>query len=163
MTAEQTRTIRDARPDEAAELALIMDQALAARDSMPLPTVASAGTLATVQRGMERDRTRTRVAVDNDDMIAGFVQSHPNKFDSTGEHVALLMVAPGSQGQGFGRLLIDKVADDARTAGRNRLSLSTEAEDNEDAHAFYHRLGFHAARGSRSEQTSYVLPLRPNS
>lgn len=56
--------------------------------------------------------------------------------------LASIAVAPGLQGKGIGAQLIRTFVSQARALGGDRVSLSTDAEDNDAANCFYHSLGF---------------------
>lgn len=75
--------------------------------------------------------------------IRGFVSLH-------GESLAALFVAPFFQGQGAGKLLVDKAK-----SRRNRLTLSVYKE-NRKAVAFYQQCGFKVIKEQMDRHTQHL-------
>ncbi|WP_427891292.1 N-acetyltransferase family protein [Kribbella sp. GL6] len=83
------------------------------------------------------------VLVAEDDGIVGFV-SGEQRTHWAGDrelYVGELVVAPGHEGQGVGRALMESAAEYAKLQGLKAVTLDTGAA-NSNARAFYGRLGF---------------------
>ncbi len=89
-------------------------------------------------------------------MRAGYVHLHPDVDFFTGEthgHVSDLVVAPGAEGRGIGRALMEAAEAWARARGYRLLTLNVFG-DNVRARALYDRLGY------RPDTTKMVKELR---
>jgi ribosomal protein S18 acetylase RimI-like enzyme len=85
-----------------------------------------------------RDRgTNVAVLAEGEDIL-GFGIMHYRELDA---HLALFAVRPSHRGRGLGSQLVAWLEKPARIAGIERLRLEARA-DNEEALAFYGRLGF---------------------
>jgi GNAT superfamily N-acetyltransferase len=133
-------TIRDARPEDAADLARLLDQ-------LGYPTDAAA-----VERRLERlwivgDRV---LVADADGCAVGLahLQVTPSlERERPAAKLGALVVDDAYRGRGIGRALVDATEQEARSRGCELLFL-TSAGRRDDAHAFYERLGL-AETGKR--------------
>jgi len=71
---------------------------------------------------------------------AGCIALHPFEGDIC--EMKRLYVRPAFRGKGVGRLLVDRVIDEARQIGYKRMRLDTIASSMQDAIALYRRKGF---------------------
>ena len=148
MTAPAGITVRDARPDEWAEVGEVV---VAAYEHAGL--VSNDGYLAHIREVEDRaTAARVLVAVDEDDRILGSVtyvdgpDSAYAEIEREGEAgVRMLGVRPEAQGRGIGQALMDACIDLARAAGRDRLVLVTTGVFKHAAR-LYLRNGFKRAR-----------------
>ena len=126
-------TIRDARLEDSAAIAALLDQ-------LGYPADAAA-----VARRLERlqivgDRV---VVADVDGAVAGLahLQVTPAiEYDRPAAKLAALVVDEAARGRGVGRALIDEVEREARARGCVLLYLTT-SERRAAAHAFYEDVG----------------------
>jgi GNAT superfamily N-acetyltransferase len=126
-------TIRDARREDAADVAGLLDQ-------LGYPTHAAA-----VEGRLERLRiVGDRVVVaELDGRVVGLahLQVTPGiERDRPAGKLAALVVDEACRGRGIGRALVDAIEQEARSRGCDILFL-TAAERRRDAHAFYVRVG----------------------
>jgi ribosomal protein S18 acetylase RimI-like enzyme len=126
--------IRDAGPDDAAELAELLGQ-------LGYPTEAGA-----VGRRLERLAASgvDRVFVAVDGGVVGVVSVHVSRsleYDGDAAKISAVVVDERRRGTGVGRALIDTAEAEARARGCEVLWLTT-AEHRAGAHAFYRALGF---------------------
>ena len=127
--------IRDARPDDAAELAELIGQ-------LGYPTEPTA-----VVRRVERLGATgvDRVLVAEDDgRIVGLVSVHVSRsleYDGDAAKLSAIVVDTDRRGTGIGRTLVEAAEAEARARGCEVLWLTT-AEHRAGARAFYRTLGF---------------------
>ena len=84
------------------------------------------------------------VAVAGGDKIAGVVSAHASPLltrDTRICRITAMVVAETLHGRGVGRLLTDRVEQEARRWNCDRIEV-TSSERRTGAHAFYRRLGF---------------------
>jgi ribosomal protein S18 acetylase RimI-like enzyme len=127
--------IRDAGPDDAAELAELLGQ-------LGYPTEAGAvgGRL---ERLAASGVDRVFVAVDGGSIV-GVVSVHVSRsleYDGDAAKISAVVVDERRRGTGVGRALIDAAEAEARRRDCEVLWLTT-AEHRAGAHAFYRALGF---------------------
>ena len=127
--------IRDARPDDAAELAELIGQ-------LGYPTEPAA----VARRLMRLGATGVdRVLVAEDDgRIVGLVGVHVSRsleYDGDAAKISAIVVDESRRGTGLGRALVAAAETEARARGCEVLWLTT-AEHRVGAHAFYRTLGF---------------------
>jgi ribosomal protein S18 acetylase RimI-like enzyme len=116
-------------------------------------------------------RTTVLVAVDGGQVLGSITVELDTKLDPAQElapdeaHLRMLGVAPGAQGRGAGRALMEGAAALARAAGKSRLTLGTLSEM-ATARRLYEAMGF---QGGPSEEHApgrwhirYELRLRPD-
>jgi GNAT superfamily N-acetyltransferase len=125
-------TIRDARLDDSAAIAALLDQ-------LGYPTDPAA-----VSPRLERLRiVGDRVVVaEVDGRVAGLAQLHVSpalEYDRPAAKLAALVVDESQRGQGVGRALVEAMEAEARVRGCVLLFLTT-ATRRKDAHAFYERV-----------------------
>ena len=127
--------IRDARPEDAAELTELIGQ-------LGYPTEPAA-----VVRRLERlgatGVDRVLVAEDGG-RIVGLVGIHVSRsleYDGDAAKISAIVVDESRRGTGVGRALVDAADAEARTRDCEVLWLTT-AERRAGAHAFYRALGF---------------------
>ena len=110
---------------------------VAAIEAVSLPTPWSE---AAFRHELDLPFSRSLVAhpADDPDEVAGYVV-----FWLVADEIHLLdlAVAPGQRGRGVGRLLAERVLDEARSTGA-RLTTLEVAEDNATARGLYESLGF---------------------
>lgn len=164
----ETITFRQALPQEAGAIALVLSRANAQRDEEPLPPSVTASEVVHMRQRMAVSGTWTYVAADGE-RLAGFALGFPG--DGTGEvgteaaaeYLSLLMVEPEYWGRRIASRLLDLAAERARAAGRSRLTLWTRDLDNEHARGAYEHKGFRLtglARGSHyGRQVHYCREL----
>jgi GNAT superfamily N-acetyltransferase len=126
-------TIRDARPEDAAAIARLLDQ-------LGYPTEAAA-----IPSRLERLRiVGDRVVVaEVDGRVAGLAQlqvSPTIALERPAAKIDALVVGESHRGQGIGRALVAEMEAEARVRGCVLLYLTT-ATRREDAHDFYRRVG----------------------
>jgi N-acetylglutamate synthase-like GNAT family acetyltransferase len=130
-----TVDIRDARPDDAAELAELLGQ-------LGYPAEADA-----VGRRLERlgasDVDRLLVAEAGGRIVGlvGVHVSHSLEYDRDAAKLSALVVDEGRRGTGVGRALVAAAEAEARARDCELLFLTT-AERRTGAHTFYRALGF---------------------
>jgi N-acetylglutamate synthase-like GNAT family acetyltransferase len=130
-----TVDIRDARPDDAAELAELLGQ------------LGYPGEVDAVGRRLERlgasDADRLLVAEADGRIVglAGVHVCHSLEYDRDAAKLSALVVDEERRGTGVGRALVAAAEAEARARGCELLFLTT-AERRTGAHAFYRALGF---------------------
>ena len=127
--------IRDAGPDDAAELAELLGQ-------LGYPTHADAVTRR-LKRLTASGVDRVLVAEDGGHIV-GLVGVHVScslEYDGDAAKLSAVVVDERRRGSGVGRALIDAAEVEARARGCEVLWLTT-AEHRGGAHAFYRALGF---------------------
>ena len=134
MSGRATTTVREARPgDREAMLRLLAD----------LGYASDAGTLEE-RLGRIEDEPSVQVLVAERDgeviALASLHVLHLIERSPLGRLSAIVVGEPVRR-SGVGRALIERVEHEARDAGCDRLEV-TSGEWREDAHAFYHELGF---------------------
>lgn len=142
--------IREARPDEADELAAIQREAsLAAYPHIFPPERYPYPTEAVRERWQEAlDDPEVTVIVADERRAVGVVMSRPEWLDG-------LYVRPEWWGRGVGRALHDEVLARQRAAGATRCHLWV-LEANDRARRLYERLGWRESGETR------VVPFPPN-
>lgn len=134
--------VRPVTPDEHEQVAALT---LAAYDGVGAVTSTYRESLADVA-GRVADGAIVLVAVDGDEVLGSvtLVDAVSPHFEH-GRHgdggFRMLAVAPGAQGRGIGRRLLDAALDHARAAGWGRLAITT-MEWMPTAHALYESVGF---------------------
>jgi GNAT superfamily N-acetyltransferase len=147
-TAPRLVTIRDARPDEWAEVGDLVVQAYERAGLM-----SEDGYLDHIRDVEDRARTaRVLVAVDDDGRILGSVTYVPGPGSAYAETerdgeagIRMLGVRPEAQGRGVGRSLMNACVELARAEGRDRLVLVTTGVFKQ-AVRLYLRAGFKRSR-----------------
>ena len=143
--------LRETVLNDVPKMALIMEQASAARKSEPLPTkVIDPADLTYLEERLSRVGAWSVLAT-MDSEVVGFVAGNPVKDlaeQSVGapesvmtEDLGLIMVSPQCWGLGIGQKLLDWSADFHRVQGKQRLELWTQ-EENLRARSLYERLGY---------------------
>ena len=103
------------------------------------------GTSEEAARGywMRDPPARTFVAVSDDGAVLGTAEMGPN-HGGPGAHIASagFMVDPRHEGQGAGRLLGERVLEQARADGYRAMQFNAVAASNERAVALWRSLGF---------------------
>ncbi|WP_026449420.1 GNAT family N-acetyltransferase [Actinopolyspora mortivallis] len=92
---------------------------------------------------MHQPPGRTLVAVDENGLVLGTAEIHPNQ-GGPGAHVANagFMVDPRHAGRGVGRLLGERVLEWARADGYRAMQFNAVVETNTGAVALWRSLGF---------------------
>ena len=126
-------TIRDARPEDAADVARLLDQ-------LGYPT-----TPAAVEGRLERlqivgDRVVVADLAGRAVGLAHLQVTPAIELDRPAGKIGALVVDEALRGQGIGRALIEAMEEEARGRGCELVFLTT-AERRDDAHGFYERLG----------------------
>jgi GNAT superfamily N-acetyltransferase len=126
-------TIRDARPEDAAAIARLLDQ-------LGYPTEAAA-----IPSRLERLRIvgDRLVVAELDGRVVGLAQLHVSPtmaLERPAAKIDALVVGESHRGQGIGRALFEEMEAEARVRGCVLLYLTT-ATRREDAHEFYRRVG----------------------
>jgi GNAT superfamily N-acetyltransferase len=127
-------TIRDARLDDSARIAELLDQ-------LGYPTDAGDVGPRLERLAIVGDRV---VIAELDGAAVGLahLQVTPAlEHERPVGKIGALVVAESARGRGVGRALVQAVADEARLRGCGVLYLTT-AERRDDAHAFYEHVGF---------------------
>jgi ribosomal protein S18 acetylase RimI-like enzyme len=105
--------------------------------------VATRARHALVLGALDGDRVVGTVTVELDGRIPG---GHPRPPLAPGQaHVRMLGVHPGERRRGIGRALMDAAVDEARRAGKRRITLET-TEAMEPAQRLYESMGFRRGR-----------------
>jgi GNAT superfamily N-acetyltransferase len=140
--------IRDAKPDEFAAAGELVVEAYEVIDPIGLGDYADelrdvAGRVETAD---------VLVAVDGDGSLLGSVTYVPGPDSASAEFgeadaagIRMLAVAPGAQGRGVGKALVEGCLDRARAAGKTQVILHT-TDWMTTAHRLYGRLGFERDR-----------------
>jgi GNAT superfamily N-acetyltransferase len=126
-------TIRDARPDDSAAIAALLDQ-------LGYPTGEAAVAARLERLGVVGDRV---VVAEVDGAVAGLahLQVAPAlELDRPAAKIGALVVDEAQRERGVGRALVAELEREARARGCAVLSLTT-AERRADAHAFYIGVG----------------------
>jgi GNAT superfamily N-acetyltransferase len=126
-------TIRDARADDAEEVAGLLAQ-------LGYPTQPSAVVSRLERLSIVGDRV---IVADLEGRAVGLahLQVAPAiERDRPAAKIGALVVDEAHRGRGVGRALVDALADEARTRGCELLFLTT-AERRDDAHVFYEHVG----------------------
>jgi len=138
---------------------LVIARANAQRDGERLPIAASDSQESDLRERLRRPNAWNYVAI-NQDQIVGFALGYPRTNEQTPaaaadeEYLSLLMVEPNCWRQGIASGLLAKIIHQARDAGRNRLTLYTRKEDNDNAQTFYRHQGF-IPTGRTKENSEY--------
>jgi len=127
--------IRDATPDDAAQVAQLLGQ-------LGYPTTA-AQARTRIERLTARDDYTVRVFADGDALLgAGALQVHPGlELDEPIGLITALIVSDEARRRGVGRALVDDLLDFARKHGCARVNVGSGLH-RADAHAFYEGIGF---------------------
>ncbi|NEM98177.1 GNAT family N-acetyltransferase [Pontibacter burrus] len=149
----QTHTIRNARPEEFAELGKLMVQVYEALEGFPKPHEQPNyySMLSNIGDFTQKPGAELLVAIGDDGRLAGGVvyfrdmQYYGSGGTATQEQQAsgfrLLAVAPGMQGSGIGKLLTQACIAKAKAHGNRQVIIhSTKAM--QTAWGMYERLGF---------------------
>jgi GNAT superfamily N-acetyltransferase len=133
--------VRDARPEDAAALAGLLDQ-------LGYP-VAAADLPARLDRFREQGNGHVLVALTDGQVVAfaAFEITYPIHNEDPVAHLTAIAVAQAARRQGIGRRLLLAVESAARAAGCDHVVV-TSAEQRSDAHAFYPSAGW-VATGRR--------------
>jgi len=129
--------VREATEADAAALVPLLDEL-----GYPSEEKAVARRLAT----LAADKASDLWIAERDGTAVGFVSTYVNALvtrDARLCRITAMAVATEAQGAGVGRALIDRVEQEARRAGCDRIEV-TSAHRRTEAHAFYERLGFEA-------------------
>jgi ribosomal protein S18 acetylase RimI-like enzyme len=140
---------RPAEPDDAAQLVLLSEQAIAARKGLPIPEqVKDTGSIERNQELLSKDTTWSRLVFDGPKLV-GFALGLPATDPTTGqviakrEHLSLLMIDPKHWGEGIGSNLLDWIDNELAGRGVEAIDLWTES-DNTRAQTLYERKGYRA-------------------
>ena len=126
-------TIRDARSEDAADVARLLGQ-------LGYPTTGDAVEARLDRLAVVGDRVLVS-DVDGRAVGLGHLQVSPAiERDRPAAKIGALVVDEAHRGHGIGRGLVRALEDEARLRGCGLLYLTT-AERRDDAHAFYERLG----------------------
>jgi GNAT superfamily N-acetyltransferase len=126
-------TIRDARSEDAADVARLLGQ-------LGYPTTGDAVEARLDRLAVVGDRVLV-ADVDGRAVGLGHLQVSPGiERDRPVGKIGALVVDEAHRGHGIGRGLVRALEDEARLRGCELLYLTT-AERRDDAHAFYERLG----------------------
>ena len=136
-------------PDEHAEAGRLTAEAYAALDPAAASSnsdyldrvadVAGRALHALVRGAFDDGRPVGTVTVELDDRIPGGHPRPPLEPDQA--HVRMLGVAPSYQGRGIARRLMEAAIEEARRAGKRRMTLET-TEPMVAAHRLYESMGF---------------------
>ena len=132
-------SVRDARPSDAATLALLLGQ-------LGYP-VAAPELERRLLRMLDHNDQRVLIAEatgSTDRQPIGLLALHIFPVLAYSDDLAMIMalvIDEGARGVGVGRALVDRAAALAREHGASRLMVTTHVR-RADAHAFYERLGF---------------------
>lgn len=129
--------IRDAKPSDARQLAVLLTELLEPASGDQADQL--------LQRFLAHRGSRVQVAV-LDEVVVGFVATHlvPRlDFERLSCRVLDLVVSSTHRRSGIGRSLMQAAESEARRARATRLDLATGFE-RRGAHAFYEALGYEA-------------------
>jgi len=163
----QVVTFREALAEEASTLALVNARAYAFRDGEPAPIIAEVDDILDIKERISKPDVWTRVATTGNKVV-GFALGYPRvdteSVDETidTEYLSLLAVDPDFQGHGTASQLLDLVAQDAITNGRDGLVLWTTEADNEHARTFYENRGFELTGSERATKYGHQIEYRQN-
>jgi N-acetylglutamate synthase-like GNAT family acetyltransferase len=143
-----SRTIRDARPDDADAIARLLGQ-------LGYPTEPAAVPARLERLRIVGDRL---VVAELDGEVVGLAQLHVSPtmaLERPAAKIDGIVVDESCRGQGIGRMLIEAMEAEARARGCPLLYLTTATRRNE-AHEFYRRVGFEETgkRFGKSLETS---------
>ncbi len=139
-----TITIRRARPDDAAAIAVMMDQPVVYANLMQMPFASEESHRTRIIEGLAPGKSDLSLVAEKDGKVVGSSGLHPVGPGSRRRHVVMLgiSVAAEAQRQGAGSALMQAMCDYAdRWLGALRIELTVYV-DNAGAIALYRKFGF---------------------
>jgi GNAT superfamily N-acetyltransferase len=153
-------TIRDAGPEDCEALARVrtLSWRTAYDGLLPPETIAAAtgpGGAARPRAFLAEDPARCALLAEDDGEPVGMAVHGPDRVAGGDAELYVIYVLPGYWSRDVGRRLMDRVIEDVRARGHDRLALWV-LEGNERARRFYERYGFAVAEKKIAERHGHV-------
>lgn len=149
------------------EMALVVERANAQRDAQPLPEALKDSDIAADLRTRLAKPGAWIYIAETGYAVTGLALGYPapetdDKSQET-EHLSLLFVDPAYWGNRIASRLLDTVAANANSKGKQHLTLWTRQSNNEHARSVYEHKGFsltnRTRRSMHGDQVEYKLDL----